>query len=126
MKLSLAKNNAIYVANSSSSHSAGQISVQIVNSESNGKRIKLSTTLFKGIGSPQKIEIFHDDTIFYLVPSENGIKVSKGNTIYNNSIVQELTEFLGLDFSERTSHSVPAIIDRDEESEQLFAYLAKK
>ncbi len=97
------------VLSRSSSHSP--ISLNIVNTEGNGKRIKLSKGLLNQLGNPTEVEFIlnEDKSGMILIASENGLNISKGGTIYSAELVQKLTESFNLDFNSHTSHSFNSI-----------------
>ena len=119
------KKNATYVADSNSRHSAGACSLQIVNSECNGKRIKLSPALFKNLGEPSAVGVFLAKKSVCIYPDSEGITLSKGHIIYNGDLVKKVAEELELDFSVRTSISLPAVLDTDDEDKITFAVIKK-
>ena len=81
------------------------LSFSVVNTECNGKRIRISPKLIKALGTPEYIEILGNEagTGIYILPCKTGMKLNKGGTLYNSSLVQNLTEEFKLDFSEHTS-----------------------
>jgi|GEM_PF-4750273 hypothetical protein len=87
----------------------GKISVCIVNTTSNGKRIKLSRELMEKLDNPSEIQFrILDEKIVIgsnLDVNEESFKFSKTavGTIYNSSIVANFTEVLHLDFANVTS-----------------------
>jgi len=87
----------------------GNISITVVNTTSNGKRIKFSKGLMEKMGSPSEIQfrIFEETIVFgsNLDDNEKNFKFSKATTgtIYNSSIVASFTDVLNLDFSSVTS-----------------------
>ena len=80
------KKNATYVADSNSRHSAGACSLQIVNSESNGKRLKLSSALFKNLGEPTAVGVFLAKKSVCIYPDSEGITLS--NDIHNGTYIE--------------------------------------
>lgn len=96
----------------------GGLCMTIVNTEANGKRITLSPALIESIGTPNSVDIFKDadsDKIF-VVPSENGLPLRKGGTIYNSFLVTQLAIECCLDFASQTSYSFHDIIIHNEEN----------
>jgi len=89
---------------------AGTASLCIVNTEENGKRVKLSKTALKQLTKPEKVQVaFSGDLVAVAAKLPNGdgfFKISKGGIIYNSSLVQSITEAGNLDYSSgRTSYS---------------------
>ena len=91
----------------------GSSSLNIVNSESNGKRVKLSNTLHEALGAPTAIQVARDDSNLIIgtkIPfATESFKFSpgKGTTIiYSANLVQWLTSVFRLDFTDgRVSRS---------------------
>ena len=87
----------------------GKISVCVVNTPSNGKRIKLSRELMEKLDNPSEIQFrILDEKVVLgsnLDVNEKSFKFSKTavGTIYNSSIVANFTEVLNLNFSSVTS-----------------------
>lgn len=82
----------------------------VVNSKKNGKRVTLSKYLMEIFDDPEILEIgFTDDGIALSKKlPENGAEFTikkQGNkgVIYSSSLVDEITELFGLDFSDRVS-----------------------
>jgi len=85
------------------------ISITIVNTSNNGKRIKLSRGLMEKLDNPSEIQfrILGEKIVLgsNLDVNEKSFKFSKTavGTIYNSSIVANFTEVLHLDFTNVTS-----------------------
>lgn len=109
----------------SSTHSHSSISFSIVNTEGNGKRVKLSGGLMEKLGNPKSVcfVVNEDQTGIFIFESEdNGVHVGKGNVIYNASLVENLTTAFNIDFSKHTSHSFSNItIQNDSEDDITYA-----
>lgn len=83
-------------------------SLTIVNTERNGRRIKLSKGLLEEIGNPSSVQISVSDTALKIGKSLKNCEINfqltgGGDTIYKSSLIDQLTEHFGLDFSERSS-----------------------
>lgn len=93
--------------NDAASNGRGGLCFTIVNTETNGKRLTLSSSLVESIGNPKSVDIFHEpeSNKVDIVPSENGMPVRKGGTIYSAKLIEKLTNELRLDFSIQTSYS---------------------
>ena len=105
------------------SSSKGKISINIVNTISNGKRIKLSRGLMEKLGDPSSIQFrILDEKIVLgsnLDVNEKSFKFSKSTlgTIYSYSVVASFTEVLNLDFSSVTSITLSNIHFTDANTE---------
>lgn len=97
-------------------------SISVINTEKNGKRITLSSSLYQELEKPNKMNIFLDENTIILVLAETGPTVSKkGRCIYCTKIVEDITKKFNLDYSNVTSHSFSAKLENDEETNQKFA-----
>lgn len=125
MKAATIKQNAIQVPENTS-HSAGSLGISIVNTEENGKRIRMSSGLFKRLDDPDFVGIYTDDKGVYIFPQESGIKVSKGANIYNTSAVNTVTETFNLDFKGKSSLSFSATVEKAEDTSEKFGFIKMK
>lgn len=107
---------------SATSHSS--LSLCLINTENCGKRIKLSKGILSGLGNPSAIGFAPNGekgNLILYADSEHGYRLCKNCTIYAASLVNELTELFGLDFSDRTSQSFTQItLKHDEEDDQDY------
>lgn len=93
----------------------GGISVSVINTKSNGRRLKLSQALMDKLGNPSEIQFrtLKNKIILGCNLDENAesFKFSKtaGGTIYSSAIVTSITEFLELDFTNVTSITITNI-----------------
>lgn len=122
MKAAIIKQNAIQVPESTS-HSAGSLGISIVNTEENGKRIRMSSGLFRNLGEPAYVGIYTDDNGVYIFPQESGLKVSKSANIYNTSAVNMVTEAFNLDFKGKSSLSFSATVEKAEDTSEKFGFI---
>lgn len=87
----------------------GAISISIINTKGNGRRIKLSQALMEKLGNPREIQFRILDNKFILGcnldENEKSFRFSKTaeGTIYSSAIVNSMTEVLELDFTNVTS-----------------------
>ncbi|KAF5062582.1 hypothetical protein DSECCO2_303300 [anaerobic digester metagenome] len=87
----------------------GGISISVVNTAGNGKRIKLSKDFMEKLGNPSAIQLrILDEKIIlssHFSDNDKSFKFSKANTgiIYNSAVVASFTKVLNLDFSSVTS-----------------------
>ena len=85
-----------------------RVSLTIVNTERNGKRIKLSKGILEELGNPSLVQISVSDTTLKIGENlknctSNFQLTGEGDTIHRSGLVDELTEHFGLDFSARSS-----------------------
>lgn len=83
-------------------------SLTIVNTERNGRRIKLSKGLLEELGNPSSVQISVSDTALKIGENlknctNNFQLTGGGDTIYKSPLIEQITEHFGLDFSERSS-----------------------
>ena len=81
----------------------------IVNTLENGKRIKLSSSLVEALGNPETVQMNALENNLKIGKSLKNcsvdFKLSRQDTIYSSGLVEEITDFFKLDFSDRTSMS---------------------
>ena len=89
---------------------SGTLGISVVNTERNGKRVKLTMALFDALGSPKSLQFVCDGDNLIIGPKiphcTVSVKFSSGtgaNIIYDAGFVQYLTKQFNLDFSARTS-----------------------
>lgn len=109
-----------------SSKGSGIVSLSIVNTPDNGKRLKLSKSALQLLGNPSKIQLaLSDDSLQIaaeLPDNDSYYKISKAS-IYNSSLVREISEEFDLDFDNgRTSISFSnaTIMDGENNSKILI------
>ena len=118
-------NNNVTIINSSNngSHGKGTYSISIVNTKTNGRRIKLSPALWQALDCPTNINILIDDKNAYFVPDKTGVKICDGGIIYNTNAVVTMTEQFKIDYSEVSSRSFSAKLETDDNTNEKFAYV---
>lgn len=116
-------NLTVIDSSNNSSHGKGTYSISIVNTKTNGKRIKLSPALWQALDCPTNINILIDDKNAYFVPDENGIKICDGGIIYNTNSVLTITEKFKIDYSGVSSRSFSAKLETDDNTNEKFAYV---
>lgn len=89
-------------------HGNTKLSLNIVSTEKNGKRLRISKGLLEELGTPSTVQISVSDTELKIGKSlkncQNNFQLTgAGDTLYRSGLVDELTEHFGLDFSERSS-----------------------
>lgn len=128
MKLSAFYNNKgvkdAYIAKNNSMHGAGSCMIRIVNSDK-GKRISLSAALYKNLGEPKIVGVVVHEGKIYIHHHNEGVPVSNSHTIYNSDLIDRITKELKLDFSTKSSVSLQAVLDNDEETNEVFATVTK-
>jgi hypothetical protein len=84
----------------------------VVNTSKNGKRVTFAPRLLEGIGSPDAVQIMLGEEGIAIGSKliEGGEeyklrKAGKKGVVYSAGLVEEITEYLGLDFSARSSIS---------------------
>ena len=86
-----------------------KMSFCIVNTLENGKRIKLSSSLVEALGNPETVQMNALENNLKIGKSLKNcsvdFKLSRQDTIYSSGLVEEITDFFKLDFSDRTSMS---------------------
>jgi hypothetical protein len=106
----------------------GALGISVVNTERNGKRVKLTQALLEGLGSPKELQFVPDGEYLIIGPkipySTEAVYFSSGkgsNIIYDAGFVQYLTKRFKLDFSERTSFAFKDVEleTQDFEDEQI-------
>lgn len=93
---------------------AGVGFVTIVNSKKNGRRVEFRKEVIEKIGITKTIAVsYSEDTVIFFKPTDNSdtiiFNVSESNgkaVIYSYQLVEELTEFFGLDFDNRVCHTI--------------------
>lgn len=100
------------LANGGQRGGSGSLSLNVVYSESNGKRIKLSQALHEGLGSPTQLQVAKSGNTLFIaesIPSAREVfkfSPGKGKTIiYNAALVQWLIDAFSLDYEGRVSRS---------------------
>lgn len=87
----------------------GGISISVINTSNNGKRVKFSKALVEKLDNPSEIQFrIMDEKIIIgsrFDDNEKSFKFSKAamGVVYNSSVVASFTEVLNLDFSSVTS-----------------------
>lgn len=83
-------------------------SISIINTNQNGRRIKLSKSALEMLEKPESVQLALSADTLIMASELDGnpthFKVSKGN-IYSSNLVIELTKHYGLDFTDKTSLS---------------------
>jgi len=90
----------------------GSLSLNVVFSENNGKRIKLSNALHAGLGSPTQVQVAQDGKYLIIGATLPGAEevfefpTGKGTTIlYNAALVKWVIDAFNLDYSNCVSRS---------------------
>lgn len=106
------------------SSNRGNITITVVNTSGNGKRIKFSRGFMGKFDNPSEVQfrIYEDKIIIgsYLSSDDKHYKLSQtsNGTLYNASIVENFTEVLNLDFSAVTSITLSNIRFKKAETEE--------
>lgn len=92
-----------------STNNSGAASISVVNTNDNGKRVKISKKALQILGNPDKVQFGLSNTSIIIAAelpdNDNYFKVSKGN-VYSSNLVAEITGHFKLDYSNgRTSLS---------------------
>ena len=77
------------------------------------------------MGEPTAVGVFLAKKSVCIYPDSEGITLWKDHIIYNGDLVKKVAEELELDFSVRTSISLPAVLDTDDEDKITFAVIKK-
>lgn len=85
-----------------------RLSLNIVSTEKNGKRMKISKGLLEELGNPSSVQISASNTALKIGENLKNCEVNfqltgGGDTIYRSGLIDELTEHFGLDFTDMTS-----------------------
>ncbi|MFT3952032.1 MAG: hypothetical protein QM689_08855 [Oscillospiraceae bacterium] len=94
--------------------------ITIVNTKGNGKRIQFSKELISKLNNCNGIRLNYGDDYIIIIPDENGMKLSKGNVLYNSVAVEEIANKYKLDFEKKTSCSFEAKVEKDEKNESII------
>lgn len=105
--------NGTSLNNISSKGGSAKVSLSIVNSDNNGKRISFTSTLLEKLDNPSALQFVlskEDGCVVIgeeLRPDERKIVFSKkgSNVLYCGGIIKEITETFNLDYSDKTSQS---------------------
>lgn len=114
---------------------AGVGFVTIVNSKKNGRRVEFRKDIVDKLGVKNTITVRYDgDTVIFFKPTDDSdtikfnVSESSGKAvIYSYQLVEELTQFFGLNFDDRVCHTISeGGFDTFEEDGQPVLFVNRK